>query len=344
VREVVVVEKTSRSLARVPARHSTARADSVFDSPRSLFPLVAAVLVAVAIFGYTAGYRRARATPAYAHRETTRTVSGASILLEYPSGWQPAAAGPAILGLPLAHQLSLAPGGDSAHAGLLSGQLPGGEPSPLPARFLARMHGVPRTEVVQLIDGQAYRYSRLSLPGYDRTLDLYVILYAGNSPTALVCYATKALAGYLSQCEQIVAKLTPTGQSSTYDLTPNTAYARRLATLIEGLNEQRLTLRRAMRAHASPAAVGRFAATLADRFSAAAASLAALESPPAAGPTQTALASSIVRARDAYRALAAASTAEGPAGYGAARAQVNTAEAGVDTALEGFALLGYSPA
>jgi hypothetical protein len=303
---------------------------------------VALVLVAVAIFGYTAGYRRAPAISAAAHGETTRTISGAGILLEYPAGWQSAAAGPAIPGLPLAHPLSLAPRGDSVHAGLLSGQLPAGEPSPLPGRFLALTRGMPHTEVVKLIDGQAYRYSRLSLPGYDRILDLYVILYAGNSPTALACYATKAFSSYLSQCEQIVARLTPIGQSSTYDLTPNTAYARRLGALIEGLNGERLKLRREMRIQATPAAVGGLATTLADRFAAAAASLAVLESPPAAGPTQTALASSIVRARDAYRTLAAASTANGQAGYGTARAQVNTAEDGVDTALKGFALLGYS--
>lgn len=314
----------------------------MFGSPRSLFPLVASVLVAVAIFGYTAGYRRAPATPASVHRETTRTVSGAGILLEYPSGWQPAAVGPEIPGLSLAHPLSLAPGGDSAHAGLLSGQLPGGESSPLPDRLLTLMRGMPHTEVVKLIDGQAYRYSRLRLQGYDRILDLYVILYAGNNPTALACYATKALSGYLSQCEQIVARLTPIGQSSTYDLTPNTAYARRLGALIEGLNGERLKLRREMRVQATPAAVRSLATTLGDRFAAAAASLAALESPPVAGPTQTALASSIVRARDAYRALAGASTVAGQAGYDAARAQVSTAEAGVDTALEGFALLGYS--
>jgi hypothetical protein len=316
----------------------------VFNSPRSLFPLVAAVLVAVAIFGYTAGYRRAPAMPSAAHGETTRTVAGASILLEYPAGWQPSAAAPAIPGLPIARQLALAPGGDSARAGLLGGQLPGGEPSPLPDRFLTLMRGMPHTEVVKLIDGQAYRYSRLSLPGYDRILDLYVILYAGKNPTALACYAAKAFSGYLSQCEQIVARLTPIGQSSTYDLTPDTAYARRLGALIEGLNGERLKLRREMRARATPAAVGSLATALADRFAVAAASLAVLESPPAAGSTQAALASSIVRARDAYRALAAASTAEGPADYGAALKQVNAAEADVDTALEGFALLGYSQA
>ncbi len=316
----------------------------MYFGSRSLFPLVALALMAVAIFGYLAGYRRAPVMSSAAHIETTRTVSGASVLLEYPAGWQLSTAIHAIPGLPLAHRLSLAPGGETTRAGLLGGQLPSGEPSPLPGRFLALLRGVPHTEVVNLIDGQAYRYSRLSLPGYDRVLDLYVILYAGKSPTALACYAAKASSDYLSQCEQIVARLTPLGQSSTYDLTPDTGYASRLGAQIEGLNAQRLTLRREMRTHASPAAVGRFAATLADRFAAAAASLAALEPPPVAGPTQTALASSMLRARDTYRALAAASTAEDQASYDAALERVNAAEAGVDTALEGFALLGYSQA
>jgi hypothetical protein len=316
----------------------------MFSSPRSLFPLVALVLVAVAIFGYTAGYRRAPVASSVAHIETARTVSGASILLEYPAGWQLSSAVPEVPGLSIAHPLSLAPGGNSARAGLLSGQLPGGESSPLPGRFLALLRGIPHTEVVNLIDGQAFRYSHLNLPGYDRILELYVILYAGKSPTALACYAARASSGYLSQCEQIVARLTPIGQSSTYNLTPDTVYARRLGALIEGLNGERLTLRREMRTHATPAAVGGFATTLADRFAVTAASLAALEPPPVAGPTQTALASSILRARDTYRTLAAASTAGDQAGYGAALKQVSAAEAGVDTALEGFALLGYSQA
>jgi hypothetical protein len=318
----------------------------MFSSTRGLFWLAAAVLVAVAVFGYEAGYRHAPATSSSAHGEATRTASGAGILLEYPADWHPSAAIPTIPGLPIARPLSLVPGGEAARAGLLSGQLPGGEPSPLPARFLDLVRGTPHTEVVNLIDGQAYRYSHLSLPGYDRTLDLYVILYAGKNPTILACYAPKddAPSGYLSQCEQIVAGFTPIGQSSTYDLTPNTVYARQLGALIEGLNGERLTLRRAMRAHAAPIAVGRFASTLANRFASAAASLAVLEPPPVAGPTQTVLASSIVRARDTYRALAAASTAEDAAGYGVALERVNAAEAGVDTALEGFALLGYSQA
>jgi hypothetical protein len=317
----------------------------VSRSTRSLLPLAAFVLAAVAILGYMAGYRHAPATtPTVTHRETTRTVSEAGVLLEYPAGWQPAKASTTVPGLPISHPLMLAPGGNSARAGLLAGQLPSGEPSPLPARFLALLQGTPHTEVVNLIDGQAFRYSHVDVAGYDHALDLYVILYAGRSPTALACYAPQAATSaiYLSQCEQIVAGLTPLGQSSTYDLTPDTGYAQRLGTLIEGLNRERLTLRGDMHSHPAPAAVGKFAATLADRFAAAAASLALLEAPPVAGPMQAALANSILHARDTYRSLSEASTAPGQAGYSAALAQVNATEAGVNTALEGFALLGYS--
>jgi hypothetical protein len=300
------------------------------------------VLIAVAVLGYAAGHRRAPAAHPVAHRETTRSVSSANVLLEYPSSWRPLATVPAIPGLSLAHPLSLAPGGDAARAGLLSGQLPAGEPSPLPARLLALVRGLPKTEVVNLIDGQAFRYTQLSLPGYAGRLDLYVMPYAGKSPTALACYAAQGFSRYLSECEQIVAGLTPVGQSSTYDLTPDTGYALRLGALIEGLNSERLALRRAMQTNASPAAVGHLATTLADRFAAAAGSLEVLEPPPVAGAAQTALASAMLKARDTYTALAAASTAKDRAGYDAAPAQVAAAEAGVDTALEGFALLGYS--
>jgi hypothetical protein len=315
----------------------------VFSSIRSLFALAGLLAVAVAIFGYTAGYRRPPAAASTDHRETMHTVSDASVLFEYPTGWRQTSAVAVVPGLSLAHAVLLAPRGDSARAGLLVGQLPGGERTQLPAPLLSLLRGAAHTEVVNLIDGQAFRYSHVGLPGNGgRTLDVYVIPYAGRSPTALVCYASGATASAdLAQCERIVAGLTPLGQPSTYDLTPDATYARRLGGLIEGLNGERLRLRREMRTHAAPAAVGRLATALAGRFAATAASLTVLEAPPVAGPTQTALAGSIVRARDAYTTLAATVTAAGAARYRATLAGVDAAEAGVDTALERFALLGY---
>jgi hypothetical protein len=235
----------------------------------------------------------------------------------------------------------LAPGGDSAHAGLLSGQLPAGEASPLPGRFLALVRGIPYVEVVNLLDVQAYRYSRLSLPGYDRILDLYVIPRPGGNPTALVCYASKGFSTYLRQCEQILARLTLVGQSPS-ELKPDAGYAHQLGGLIGVLDGKRLTLRGEMRQVSAPAAAARLATALAGRFATAAASLAALEPPPAAGPAQARLAGTMLHTRDTYRALAAAATAGSVASYDAARGQVDAAEAGVNAALESFALLGYN--
>ena len=179
----------------------------MFRSSRSFLALVAFVLVAVAIFGYTAGYRRAPvSTPTVAHRETTRTISNAGVLLEYPAGWQPTKAAPAICpGYRSPILCSLAPSGDYARAGLLSGQLPAAEPSPLPTGFLALLRGVPHTEVVNLIDGQAFRYSRWRSPAMTGAGSLRDPL-RGQHPDGLACYATQtAVSTYLSQCEQIVA-------------------------------------------------------------------------------------------------------------------------------------------
>jgi hypothetical protein len=305
-------------------------------TPRSLPTIAAPLLVVVAVFGYVAGHRRAVAPST----QGTRIASGTSIVLEYPASWQPVHGAPAIPGLSISSPLALAPGGDYAHAGLLSGKLGGGESSPLPSSFLALLRGVPRTEVVELLDVQAYRYSDLRIAGYEPTLELYAIPHPGDRPTALACYAAKGFTSELHQCEQIVLTLTLVGQSSSDDLSPDTGYARRLGTVVAALDSERLKLRREMRLSATPAALGALATSLAGRFAAAATSLGALEPPLVAASAQDALSKSIRSARDAYTALAAAG---GGAGGGeAAKARVGEAEGKVDAALEGFALLGYA--
>ena len=59
---------------------------------------------------------------------------------------------------------------------------------------------------------------------------------------------------------------------------------------------------------------------------------------------QEALVASLERARDAYRAVAAAAESGGPASVAATQPQVDGAESGVNGALEAFALLGYKHA
>jgi hypothetical protein len=315
----------------------------VYGSISRLLRLAAPLLAAVAIVGYLVGHSHSSATPAGA-AEKTRIAYGTSVLLEYPGSWRLTDAGsaPAIPGLPVAGAMLLTPRGNGARAGLLSGQIPGGGTSPLPGGLLAQLRGTPHTEVVDLLDAQAYRYSQLSLQSYDRILYLYVIPSPGSSNAALACYATSAESGALRQCQQIVAGLTLVGRSPS-DLTPEAGYASHLKQLIDTLDKQRLTLRATMRATAAPSALRRLAATLASRFAVAAKALTVLEPPLPAGAAQAALASSMLRAQHAYDALAAAARAEDPARYAGAKARVEAAETGVDAALQTFALLGYSP-
>jgi hypothetical protein len=310
----------------------------VHASKRSLAVVLTAVLVTVAILGYVAGHDRASTTPAEVRRST---IAAAGVVLAYPSGWRPARAAPAIPDLPLTNSVSLAPNGDGTDAGLIVGQLPQSEPSLLPGAFVARMRSLPDTEVVDLIDTQSYKYASLSIDGFDRMLSLYTIPNPKGNPTVLACYASASRASEMRACEQIVATLTVAEQSSSYDLVPEAEYAHRLSASIGTLEGHRLASRREMGAGASPRKVQALATSLAAGFAGEAVSLSLLEPPSVTGQVQATLSEAILRARDAYEALAAAAGAESPARAAAAQKQVDEAEASVNAVLESFALLGY---
>jgi hypothetical protein len=297
------------------------------------------VLVVVAIVGYLLGIHRSSAPSIPSASGAQRVASGASVILEYPASWQPAASPPTLPGLAFSTPLLLAPAGRAAQAGLLSGQLPAGAPSPLPVSFLALLHVVPHVEVVNLAHLQAFRFSGLS--GYERSLDIYVIPTPGGSPTALVCYAPTGTTSYLDQCEQIVASVTLVAQT-TYNLSPSAGYASQLAALIAALEKERLALRREIHASRALRAAGSPASRLADRFGSAVTALTALEAPQAASAAQAALVIALTQARAAYTALAGAARAEDAASYSTAESQVSAAERAVDSALENYALLGYN--
>jgi hypothetical protein len=296
------------------------------------------VLVVVAIAGYLLGIHRG-STPSITATGALRVASGTNLLVEYPSSWQTVASAPRLAGLKIAGSRVIAPAGNSRTAGLISGQLPAGEAGPLPAAFLALVHGAPHVEVVNLEHVQAYRFSQLS--GYERTLDVYVIPTVGGTPTALVCYAASGSSSFFQQCEQIVATVTLVGETS-FDLSPNASYAGQLGTLIGKLDKERLRLRRKIRASTVTARLSSLASTLAGRFAAASASLVSLEPPQAATAAQAELTTALMSAHAAYVTLSTAAAAEDSAAYSEAEQTVIAAEAGVDTALQNFALLGYN--
>jgi hypothetical protein len=307
---------------------------------RRLLVLAGLVLVLAALLGYVAGRGHASSAP----REATFTASVHGVLLDVPPHWRAAATTHEIPGLVVRNAIALGPGGDSSQAGLLAGALPAGQGSPLPGQLLARLRQQPTTAVVSLQEAQAYRYSGLSIAGFDKGLTVYVVPSPGGDSTALACYAASAQSPEMQACERSVATLRLAGQSQTYDLTPKPEYAQGLSASISTLNAQRATLRGQMGSGTSPQGLQRVAARLARAFAEAAGSLSGLETTLATGQAQSALSGAILRARAAYAALAAAAGARSEAGFATGRTQVERAEAAVDRALLGFALLGYKAA
>ncbi|MHB8242335.1 MAG: hypothetical protein ACYDHN_10110 [Solirubrobacteraceae bacterium] len=304
-------------------------------------PLLAVpFLVAAALLGYVAGYRPLPASSGAAFGARTRTVSVAKVLLEYPAAWRVAAAG-SVPGLTLKGRLTLAPGGDSRQGGLIVGELRSGEPLPLPASLLSLLDGTPRAEVVNLIGGQAYSYSGLSVRGYAKALQLFVVPGQGGAyDTALACYGTAGSAE-LRECGLIVAKASLAGEPQ-YELAPEAGYAQALGTVLDTLQRERTALRRGLSQHPAQSAATHLASTLAERFSTAVDDLSALTAPKAASAAASALAGALAGSRDAYAALATAISQGSHGGYTVALGRVEAAEASVDTALQRFALLGYS--
>jgi hypothetical protein len=310
------------------------------DAPgRVVHPLLILALLAVAVVGYLAGHRQsAPRESADTAPSVTRSLTEAGLLLEYPLGWERSATSTPVPGLALTGAVTLRPRGSST-AGLLVGQLPTGEPGPLPAAFLTALKKPPHVEVVDLVSTQAYRYSQLALAGFG-SLDLYVIPSAGHAGRAIACFARQALTPAGQQCEQIVAGVAVTGPP-TGTLTPEPAYARQLAATIGSLETERAGARSQMSSGESPSIVSSAAAGLASHLASAATSLAALQPPPPVAAQAAVLIGALRSAGSAYSALATAAREESVAAYDTARTSVGAAEKQVDAGLAGFTLLGY---
>jgi hypothetical protein len=306
---------------------------------RRLLVVPALVLVAAALLGYLTGHRSSGPAP----REGTQSASVAGILLGVPAEWHAAPSAPEIPGLSMLHPVVLSPG-DGRASGLLAGALPAGQVGPLPSQFLGHMRQPPTTSVVSLQEAQAYRYTSINMVGFDKSVTLYVIPNPGANATGIACYAGPAQSADLRTCQRTVATLRFAGRSQSYDLTPQSDYARGLSAAIAALDVQRTSLRGKMAAGATPHAIGLYATRLARAFKHAAASLSGLEPSLSTGQAQSALSGAVLKARTAYATLADAAGSRSEGRFAAARHEVDEAEAAVNAALEGFALLGYQHA
>jgi hypothetical protein len=314
------------------------------DGSRILRSVLAPVLVAAAIFGYFVGvHHSSAASAAESSAARAHIASGHTVILEYPSTWTVSQRPPpAVRGLPIKDPLTLLPSADPSQAGLVSGQL-AVPAQPLPAEFLSTLSTPPKTEVLDLLDVQAYRYSSIKIAGESRAVILYVVPSSEGHSVALVCYAQNIDSPYLAQCSGIVATLSLVGQPAP-ELRPDGTYATDLNSIIGHLDLQRVELRKRLGGGVSPHGVGTLADRLAGDFDSAQASIAALDAPLAATPTQEALVHGLKRAKDTYSELATAATVGDWPRYELARQNVEAAEDEVNLALEGYGLLGYGTA
>ena len=313
---------------------------SVLDRLLSLPPAVIPLFVAVAVLGYVAGHSRSRdGSP-----EALHTARSAHVLIKYPAGWKLVSGGVGVPGLAIAHPQLIVAGSPATRAGLIVGTLPAGELGPLPRRFLSRLLRPPQTAVVDLAEGQAYRYSNFSGPGLQEPLTVFVIPNPDGDPTALACYAPSPKSPYMRACQQAVSGVTVVGQSQASQLTPQPGYAAQISSAIASLDRLRVSLKRELQPQVSAERAQQLTRRLAGGFARAAAALAGLEPAPPAADVQAALLSAMARVRDGYTSLAAAAGEREAAAYELAQKRVLDAEAEVDRTLQAFVLLGYGPA
>jgi hypothetical protein len=301
---------------------------------------VVPVLIAVAILGYVVGHSSGKSGS-----PENQAQKGADVAaLDYPTGWRMARIAPGIPQLSVADVIVAAPKGKAEKAGLMFGALPSGELAPLPKRFVATLRPLPAPQIVNVGETQAYKYSQLSVPGYDRRLTLFVIPNPGRRPTLLACYASAGGLAEMRECEASAATVTVVGEPQAYELTPEPRYASAISATVSTLDGLRAALKHELSPEVTVSTAQRLATELADGFAKATGALDRLHPSVVAEPVHAALTDATRRAHDGYLALAAAIGERDVTHYEAAQKVVARAEADVDSALGSFVLLGYSAA
>jgi hypothetical protein len=304
--------------------------------------LVGLLLALAAAGGYLAGHGHSGSTPV----EAVRDASNANALLEYPqrAGWDPAPRVPTIPGLAITQPLVLGPKGDPSSAGLVAGQLSNNGWSPVPTAFLARARELPKTEVVELENTEAYRYSGIETGSPATAFTLYTVPSSGPTQVAVVCYAPPAEGATMRTCEGIAGSLTvtyPAGAAPIDDLVPQPTYAHQISAATAQVNQLRSALRAGVGASAAQSTVAALSLRAAYGVNGVLGSLSLVHPPAAAEQVNAALLRSLSSAGDAYSALAAAARAGEQTAYTQARTRVASAEANLNTVLGAFSLLGY---
>jgi hypothetical protein len=309
-------------------------------APAGLIAGIAALVVlALAAGGYLLGHRgeKASSTPAAAG-----SVRSGHANVAVPSGWKKLAKAPAIPSFPLKSAVAVgASSGSSSVLALGTSNLsyPTFRPDDALGHQYKRLSGS-KTEVVKMGKLQAWETSNLK---NGRSIYTFFTLpQPGNAaPTAAVCVSKTGSASALRDCEGVAGGVR-LSSASVYVLTPSSAYASKLSSLLKQLSQKRNAGRKQLGAAASASKQAKAAQSIASAYTAAKKGAAGAGAPVYAKAVNAKIVSTLAAAGGAYQSLAAAARAHSSSRYKSASGQVQKAEKSVDQAVDQLRLLGYS--
>jgi Protein kinase domain len=272
-------------------------------------------------------------------KEAGNLAAAGSLRFSFPSAWK-TGTDPKIPGLELSEPLVLVPKTGGAGSGLVAGGIPNHDARLLPTSLVSMLPSkTPPRDVVKIGQAEAFRYANLTPKGFSGTLTLYVVPTSSRI-AGIACFAPKAGASTLHDCEEIVASLDVSG-ASALAVQPDTKYASGLSGALKTLASARDRNRKALKAAGSAKSQAAPARALASAYRAAEAKVRALKPPPLAAALNRVIATDLKGAADGYAKMATAASAADGSGFSAGRAAVGRAEQALRRALDGLAGLGY---
>lgn len=301
---------------------------------RRLVMLIGASVIAVAGTAFAALSSTTGDTTA--QRTGGATASTDRLTLTRPSGWSLSKRPAAVPGLPLEQTVALASrrSGGPADGVLTAGFVTDVDARLLPAGIDAQLATTPRREKVRIGRYEGYRYAGLQMRGSGRRLDLYVVPTTGGAAT-VACQADTGSGPFLRRCESIATTLVLKGVTAE-PVEPSPEYIAALSGTINDLNadseEARLGLVRAQTAVQQ----ARLASELAQTYETAASRQAEASRHLSTARFNDQFVQALSDVRDAYRALAVASSRPTSMRYEARRLAVLERERAVRELLANF--------